>query len=68
MDFEISNSGAYIKAKKKGLVYLPIRGWLYSGADDWENDDTLTVTGKHIISCVMSDFELNTYIYRANLS
>ena len=49
------NTGAFIKSKKKGLVYLPARGWKYSISHyAWSlslDDDTLTVTGKHI-SCV----------------
>ena len=45
------NTGAYIKSKKEGLVYLSVRGWQYSDGDDdgpWPDDDTLTVTGKYI--------------------
>ena len=41
------NTGAYIKSQKKGLVYLPVRGWQYSGGG-WQDDDTLTITGKDI--------------------
>ena len=49
---EVSNDLAYIQSKKQGLVYLPVRGWQYAGGGDtWQDDDTLTVTGKHI-SCL----------------
>ena len=48
--YEVSNTGAYIISKKQGLVFLPVRGWLYPDGT-WQDDDTLTVTGKHI-SCL----------------
>ena len=48
---EVTKQLAYIKSKKKGLVYIPVRGWQYSDFGPWEDDDTLTVTGKHI-SCL----------------
>ena len=38
-------------SKKKGLVYLPVSGWQYGDGIGWHDDDTLTVTGKHI-SCL----------------
>ena len=44
--YEVSNGGAYIKSKKKGLVYFPLRGWQYGVDGPWQDDDTLTVTGK----------------------
>ena len=43
---EASNGGAYIKSMKRGLVYIPVRGWQYADASIWQDDDTLTVTGK----------------------
>ena len=53
----MENTGAYIKSKKTGLVYLPVRRWQYPGADGiWQDDDTLTVTGKYIYQ--LSDFTL----------
>ena len=47
------NTGAYIKSKKKRLIFLPVRGWQYAGGG-WPDDDTLTltVTGKYI-SCLI---------------
>ena len=48
--YEVSNGGAYIKSKKKGLVYFPLRGWQYWDGT-WQNDETLTVIGKYI-SCL----------------
>ena len=45
---EVSNDWVYITSKKKGLIYLPVSGWQYSDGI-WQDDDTLTVTGKSII-------------------
>ena len=43
---------AYIQSKKEGLVYIPEKGWQYADGDgDWMDDETLTVTGKHM-SCL----------------
>ena len=45
---EVSNSGANIASKKQGLVYIPVRGWQYGDGTTVHDDDTLTVTGKHM--------------------
>ena len=45
-------------SQKKGLIYIPVNGWQY-GDGVWKDDDTLTVTGKHI-SC-LTDFETITF-------
>ena len=42
---KVSNRTAFIKSKKKGLVYLPEKGWQFRDGG-WKADDTLTVTGK----------------------
>ena len=43
---------AYIQSKKEGLVYISERGWQYADGDgDWMDDETLTITGKHM-SCL----------------
>ena len=34
-------------SKKPGLLFIPVRGWLYNGGGTWPYDDTLTVTGKY---------------------
>ena len=49
---EVSNGRARIKSKKKSLVFLPVSGWQYRGGGGWNDDDTLTVTGKYI-SCLI---------------
>ena len=55
---EASNGGAYIKSKKRGQVYLPVRGWLYAGGGGgvWQADDTLTITGKYISYLIFNQF------------
>ena len=65
---ELAENSAYIISKKEGLVNLPVRGWQYFGGG-WKDDDTLTVTGKHI-SCYLSEFVSITFISRrrGNLS
>ena len=46
---EVSTDVAYIQSKRKGLAYLPLRGWQYGDAGGiWQDDDTLTITGKFI--------------------
>ena len=49
-DEVVENSWAYIKSTKQGLVFLPVSGWQYYNGT-WQEDDTLTVTGKNI-SCL----------------
>ena len=36
------------------MVFIPVRGWQYAGGG-WPDDDTLTVTSKHI-SCLNSNY------------
>ena len=50
MNIELSNNLAYIESEKQGSVYVPVGGWRYFDGG-WEDDDTLTVTGKYI-SCL----------------
>ena len=49
ISYEVSNVDAYIKSKKQGLVYLPVRGWMYGDGNGWPDDDTLNVNGKYIM-------------------
>ena len=65
---EASNGGAYIKSMKRGLVYIPVRGWQYADAGIWQDDDTLTVTGTYIYQ--FSEFEIIPFTHRrrTNLS
>ena len=56
---EVSNGGASIMSKKQGLVYIPVRGWQFAdgnGGWGWEDDTTLTITGK------LSEFEIISLI------
>ena len=47
---EVNNGSIFIASRKKGLIYLPVRGWLYRGVG-WPLDDTLTLTGRNM-SCL----------------
>ena len=51
---ELAENSAYIISKKEGLVNLPVRGWQYGRGRGrgWNDDDTMTVTGKYI-SCLI---------------
>ena len=59
---EVSNSRANIRSPKKNTFYLPVRGWQYwdghiwnGNNGKWQDDDTLTVTGKQYMSCLIFD-------------
>ena len=53
----MKNTGAYIKSKKRGLVYIPVEGWQYGDSNgDWLDDDSLIVAGKYNICLTLIYF------------
>ena len=47
----VSSGYAYIISKNRGLINIPETGWLISD-DGWQEDNSLSVTGRNILSSV----------------
>ena len=35
-------------SKKQNISFLPVRGWRYADGNEYQDDETLIVTGKYI--------------------
>ena len=44
IDDDVSNGGAYIESKSKGLINIPETGWKYINGGTFHDDDTMRVT------------------------